>query len=142
MKLANHRLDVAEENAKDGSQAWAFLRLVARYLRQEGMSSDESGTEQRKYIVRIRLWRSKALIPYLDMIDEDFNDTGGVSGRVTGNPGRKRIRQGMVFSTGRALTELLLNFYDDIWYSGLLMRERSLLKARPAVEMPTILPKL
>ena len=83
MKLANHRLDVAEENAKDGSQAWAFLRLVARYLRQEGMSSDESGTEQRKYVVRIRLWRSKALIPYLDMIDEDFNDTGGVSGRVT-----------------------------------------------------------
>ena len=106
------------------------------------MSSDESSTEQRKYIVRIRLWRSKALIPYLDMIDEDFNDTGGVSGRVTGNPGCKRIRQGMVFSTGRALTELPLNFYDDIRYSGLSMREKSLLKARPAVEMPTILPKL
>jgi len=142
LKLANHRLDVAEENAKDGSPAWAFLQLVTRYLHQEGMSSDESGTEQRKYVVRIRLWRSKALIPYLDMIDEDFNDTGGVSGRVTGNPGRKRIREGMTFSTGRALTELPLNFYDDIWYSGLSMREKSLLKARPAVEMPTILPKL
>ena len=52
---------------------WDFLYKVTSFLCSKGMSSNESGQKGLgpPYYIRIREWKSRELIPYLQMIDQD-----------------------------------------------------------------------
>ena len=41
-------------------------------------------------------------------------------------------------STQKAIAELLLNFYDKTWYAGLSKQDKTLLRAKPALDLPVI----
>lgn len=108
-------------------------------LTTEGMSSDESGLEERKYTIRIRQWRSAALIPYLEIIDRDMNKKNGLGKPIPGNPARQRVRMGGLISRSRAIPGLPANFYDATWYAGLSDSTKVDLQVKPAIALPTIM---
>lgn len=120
---------------------WDFLYQATRSLHSEGMSSDESGQEGSgpRYYIRIREWRSRALIPYLQLIDRDRRRVNGYGNNRPGRPARDRIRvAGGVVSKRKAVPELPINFYDETWYAGLNHRDKKLLRAGPAVTLPVL----
>lgn len=120
---------------------WDFLFEATRYLRCEGMSSDESGAENggAPYYIRIREWRSRDLIPYLQLIDGDRKRVNSYGNIKPGNPARERTRIAAgTASKRRAIPELPLNFYDKTWYATLSRRDRALLKAGPALDLPLL----
>src|SRR5271168_4871142 len=120
---------------------WDFLYKVTSFLHSEGMSSDESDQEGSgpPYYIRIREWRSRELIPYLQMIDRDRKRVNGYRNNRPGKAPRERIRVvAGSMSTRKVIPELPLNFYDKTWYAGLSKRDRTLLRARPALDLPVI----
>jgi hypothetical protein len=140
LKLATTRIEVASWNRQDGKDIfWQFLYQLVVALGVNGASSDESGTEKRKYVVRIFKWRSSKLIPYLQVIDHDTNRSNGVGKNLPGTAPRQRIRlPGATVSEGRAPTGLPLNFYDETWLAGLSEMDKLLLEAMPPVEFPSL----
>jgi hypothetical protein len=112
-------------------------------LHQEGMSSDESDEENGHpvYWVKIRQWRSAELIRYLHMIDLDANRTNAFGKTRPGNTPRVRKRRvNATKSSRRAVPGLPINFYDATWYATLQNRDKVALKAKPALELHTIIP--
>jgi len=103
---------------------WDFLFKATRFLRCEGMSSDESGQEGLgpPYYVRIREWRSR-------------------EGNIRpGNSARERTRLAAApVSMRKAIPELPLNFYDKTWYADLNCRDKALLKAGPVLDLPVLI---
>jgi hypothetical protein len=122
-------------------QIWDFLYKVATFLRSEGTSSDESGQEGSgpPYYIKTREWRSKELLPYLQMIDRHRRRTNAYGNNRAGNAARERQRiLSAPTSVRKAISGLPLNFYDKTWYAGLSRRDRALLKAKPALDMPVL----
>jgi len=120
---------------------WDFLFKATRFLRCEGMSSDESGQEGLgpPYYVRAREWRSRELLPYLQLIDKDRSQTNAYGNIRPGNPARERTQvAAATVSKHRAIPELPLNFYDKTWYAGLNGRDKALLKAGPVLDLPIL----
>lgn len=120
---------------------WDFLFKATRFLRCEGMSSDESGQEGLgpPYYVRAREWRSRELLPYLQLIDKDRSQTNAYGNIRPGNPARERRRvAAATVSKRKAIPELPLNFYDKTWYAGLNGRDKALLKAGPVLDLPIL----
>lgn len=122
---------------------WKFLYLVASSLGQGGTSSDESSVEtggRRKYIINLVDWRSKELIPYLQLIDRDFNRLNRYGNARPGNPCRERTRlAGAKSSTRAAIRGLPINFYDATWLANLSNEERNFLAPKPRMEFPAII---
>lgn len=145
IQLHADREDIAMGNRDEGGgkvdPVWDFLFKAIGILGREGMSSDESGGEGSgpPYYIRVREWRSRELIPYLQMIDREKRQTNAYGNRRSGNTARERQRvaAGGV-STRRAIAGLPLNFYDKTWYAGLSARDRALLNAKPDMDMPVL----
>jgi hypothetical protein len=146
LQLFADRLQIALDNRVTGDNetvdpVWDFLYKVARLLRSEGMSSDESGDEGfgPPYYIRTREWRNKDLIPYLQMIDRDKKRTNAYGNIRAGNPPRERQRRAAASSSNRkAIPDLPLNFYDKTWYAGLGHRDRALLRPGSSLHMPVL----
>jgi hypothetical protein len=144
MQLYIDRQEIAVGNrSSDGKvdSVWDFLYQVTRFLRTEGMSSDESGQEGSgpPYYIKTREWRSRELLPYLQMIDRDRKRINAYGNNRPGNPPRERQRIATAnVSNRKAIPGLPLNFYDKTWYTGLSTRDRVLLRARPVIDMPII----
>ena len=121
---------------------WDFLYKVTSFLCSEGMSSDESDQEgsNPSYYIRLREWWSRELIPYLQTIDRDRKCVNGYGNNRPGKAPweQKRVATGSV-STWKAILELLLNFYDKTWYASLTRQDKTLLRAKPALDLPVIL---
>jgi hypothetical protein len=120
---------------------WDFLFKTTRLLRCEGMSSDESGQEGLgpPYYIRTREWRSRELIPYLQLIDKDRRQTNAYGNSRSGNPAREQTRVATAaVSQRKAIPGLPLNFYDKTWYADLNCRDRALLKAGPILDLPIL----
>jgi hypothetical protein len=140
---ANREMITLENRGEDGEvdPVWDFLFKATRLLRCEGMSSDESGQEGLgpPYYVRAREWRSRKLIPYLQLIDKDRSQTNAYGNIRPGNPARERTRVAAAPASERkAIPELPLNFYDKTWYAGLNARDKALLKAGPVMDLPVL----
>jgi hypothetical protein len=145
IQLHADREDIAMGNRAEGGgkvdPVWNFLFKAIRILGREGMSSDESGGEGSgpPYYIRVREWRSRELIPYLQMIDREKRQTNAYGNRRSGNTARERQRVAAGgLSTRRAIAGLPLNFYDKTWYAGLSARDRALLNAKPDMDMPVL----
>ena len=106
------------------------------------MSSDESGEEGSgpPYYIKTREWRSRDLIPYLQMIDREKKRTNAYGNNRPGNPPRERQRLAgtVYYSDRKAIPDLPLNFYDKTWYAGLSRRDRTLLKPGANLHMPAL----
>lgn len=105
------------------------------------MSSDESEQEGSgaPYYIKTRDWRNRDLIPYLQMIDRDRKRTNAYGNKRAGNPPRERQRIAASSNSNRkAIPDLPLNFYDKTWYAGLSRRDRAMLKAKPVLQMPSL----
>jgi len=132
-------MDNAGSDTASGDSAWPFLYKLVQILGLNGMSSDESCTEGRKCVVKIRGWRSAELTPYLDIIDQDRNSLNAFGNHLQGNLPRERIRnEGARPSVRRAIAGLPLNFYDATWYASLTPAEKRRLKPLPVITLPKI----
>ena len=145
VQLHADREQIAFGNRGDGEEVdpvWDFLYNATTLLGSEGMSSDDSANEGSgpPFYVRTREWRSRELLPYLQIIDRDRKRTNAYGNNRSGNPARERQRvaAGSV-SVRKAIAGLPLNFYDKTWYAGLGARDRALLRPRPNVEIPVVI---
>jgi hypothetical protein len=108
------------------------------------MSSDESSNEdpnssRKACVIKSVTWRSEDLIPYLQMIDNDFNRFNRYGNRKPGNPFRDRVRlPGTKASERPAITGLPMNFYDKTWYANLSNSDIRFLQAKPELLFPVI----
>jgi hypothetical protein len=108
------------------------------------MSSDESSDEvlnnsRKACVIKSVAWRSDKLIPYLQMIDQDFNRFNRYGNRKPGNPFRDRVRIPGTKATERpAITGLPKNFYDKTWYANLSNNDIRFLQAKPELLFPVI----
>src|SRR5271156_4863103 len=145
VQLHADREQIAFWNRGDGEDVdpvWDFLYNTTTLLGSEGMSSDESTHESSgpPFYVRTREWRSRALLPYLQIIDRDRKRVNGYGNNRPGNSARERQRvaAGSV-SVRKAIAGLPLNFYNKTWYVGLSARDRALLRPRPDIDMSVII---
>ena len=120
---------------------WEFLYKVTSFLCSKGMNSDKSGQEGSgpPHYIRTRELQSKELILYLQMIDWDRKHVNGYGNNRPGKATQewKRVVAGFM-STQKAIPELLLNFYNKTWYMDLTKQDKTLLRARPALDLPVI----
>ena len=147
-QLTDIRITIAEGNTTkaDGTKddVWHFLWLVASQLELGGMSSDESSNEdlnssRKSCVIKSVGWRNEELIPYLQMIDHDFNRFNRYGNRKPGNPFRDRVRLAGTMATKRpAVKGLPKNFYDKTWYANLSNNDRRFLQAKPELPFPVI----
>jgi hypothetical protein len=147
-QLTNIRITIAEGNATkaDGTRddVWHFLWLVASQLDLGGMSSDESDNDdapssRKTCIIKSVPWRNEELIPYLQMIDNDYNRLNCHGNRRSGNPFRDRMRiKRMTVSERPAIIGLPKNFYDKTWYANLSNNDIRFLRAKPELQFPVI----
>jgi hypothetical protein len=148
-QLKDLHINIAEGNATkaDGTRddIWHFLWLVASQLDLGGMSSDESSNKGlnswKACIIKSVPWRNEELIPYLQLIDSDFNRLNRYGNRKPGNPFRDRVRvRGMKTSERPAITGLPKNFYNKTWYANLSNNDIHFLQAKPELRFPVIVP--
>ncbi|KDR79748.1 hypothetical protein GALMADRAFT_136359 [Galerina marginata CBS 339.88] len=142
------RISITEGNAvkPDGTRddVWHFLWQVATQLGLGGTSSDESGeegvnTSRKAFVIRSVGWRSDELVPYLQMIDRDFNRFNRYGNKRPGNPLRDRVRLPTAKASVRpAIRGLPKNFYDKTWYANLTNEEVLFLQAKPDLAFPVI----
>ena len=110
------------------------------------MSKDNSGDEKQqdcnqdcRFVVRAFDWQSERLVPYLDYINhakQPINTFGKMSPR---NVLRQRIQQvGGRILPAQAVPGLPRNFYDDMWFAGLSMADKSVLKVIDSIEFPPL----
>lgn len=123
------------------AEAWRWLLQTLDDLGQEGMSSEESGLDERgrpRYLIRERNWRSPELLEYLTAVD--FWSAEEKPNKVKqGNPGRDRARPVIPQTSKRmAIGGLPSNFYNQVWLEGLHPAERRDLKVRKAVPFPSM----
>ena len=110
------------------------------------MSSDESSNEdlnssRKACFIKLVPWRNEELIPYLQLIDNDFNRLNRYGNRKPGNPFRDRVRvRGMKTSERPAIAGLPKNFYDKTWYANLSNNDIRFLQAKPDLRFPVIVP--
>ena len=148
-QLTGIRINITEGNTTkaDGTRddVWHFLWLVASQLDLGGMSSDESSNEdpnssRKACVIKSVPWRNEELIPYLQMIDGDFNQFNRYGNRKPGNPFRDRVRLAGMKATERpAITGLPKNFYDKTWYANLSNNDIRFLQAKPELQFPVII---
>jgi hypothetical protein len=115
--------------------------MVVDSLGVDGMSSDESEVDenrQRVFRVKRRPWRSKALDKFLRRIDDDHNTTNAYGNNRAGCQPRIRKRPAYNESTGKAIRNLPVNFYDANWYRKLSDMDKRQLDAQKDVEVPEI----
>jgi hypothetical protein len=140
MQLSENRIQITVWNRQDGKDGfWQFLFDVAVQLGVNGASSDESGAENRKYVIKIIKWRSAKLTPYLQLIDQNMFRSTGLGKNLPGNAPRQRIRlPGATLSRGQAPSGLPLNFYDETWLAGLSEMDWALLEPEHPVKIPSL----
>lgn len=134
-------------NSDDGTNVfWTFLADVVASLGLGGMSEDDSGDERqrdrnrdRKFVVKTFDWRSARLVPYLDYVDRAKQPINAFGKLSPGNVPRERIRQvGGRIIQAQAVPGLPRNFYDEMWFAGLSMADKSVLKVVNSVEFPPV----
>lgn len=130
-------------------EGWGYLYDVVTTLSRDGMSSDETVTEDegagiggrkrlpyKKCRVKRRVWRNKKIDSYMKIIDRHMivknvfgNDRAGTRARLRVRPAHKASDRAHI------PPKLPRNFYDDEWYNGLSQKEKDDLHAQPSVEM-------
>jgi hypothetical protein len=117
-----------------------MLNFVVETLTAAGMSSDESGEDEKGlkvYRIKKCLWWGKEMTRMMRLVDQDQNKTNAYGNTRSGNPPHRRVPGGSI-SLREAVPELPKNFYDRRWYKTLLNRDKKELNTRPAVELPDI----
>lgn len=109
-------------------EAWRWLGQLLKYLRADGMSSDESSVEglETVYRVKIFIWRRREVDKYMDIIDRQrWVDADIWSGR--GSKPVKRLRGvGSLVTSRRYVDGLPDSLYDEQWKAGLVQQRISL----------------
>lgn len=135
------------EYTGETKKVWDFLLRLVNMLGQQGMSSDESesddGMERRqKCLINVLPWRHRDLTPYLKRIDKDVNLQNQYGHRRAGTQPRVRLRHSpqkqAALSKREAVPGLPFNFYDSTWYATLSPRDKTLLRTKPPMDLPMI----
>jgi hypothetical protein len=104
-KIVEWMIKLKANDPASDVEVWRWLGRLLKYLRADGMSSDESSVEglETVYRVKIIIWRRREVDKYLDIIDQqrwvDADIWAGRGFRVR----RMRIRS--------LLTELFATIY-------------------------------
>ncbi len=111
-----------------------------------GMSEDDSGDERQRdrnrdcrFVIRMFDWRSERLVPYLDYVDQAKQPINAFGKLSPGNVPRQRVRQvGGRILQAQAIPGLPRNFYNEMWFAGLSMADKSALKVIDSVKFPPV----
>lgn len=128
---------------------WGFMVDVLSTMKRDGMSSDETATEDegtgiggrkrlpyKKCRVKRRVWRNKEIDPYMKIIDRHMVVKNVFGNDRAGTKARLRVRPAHTASDRAHIPpNLPRNFYDDEWYNSLSQKEKDDLQAQPPMEM-------
>jgi hypothetical protein len=122
LKVIELEIQVKRETEADDLPSWLYLRDLLVQLTPDGMSSDESGNEDRQvvYFVKFVPWRREELAKYMEILENARVDDKDLWDPRGGRPG-KRIRRytgNAIVSKRRVVQNLPRSLYSETWLNN------------------------